>query len=141
MSSSMGLLINSNPLNRSWYWLRLFNYYRGALSLFFITVYLNGWAELLISPEYYRPFIFYTASVVYIIAFVIFMPSTMKTTASPRSSVVPLHKTRPLPSRPRRRTGASPALALKEGESEACWAGEVCSSLSISPLSVNANND
>jgi two-component system sensor histidine kinase PilS (NtrC family) len=71
----MGLLINSNPLNRSWYWLRLFNYYRGALALFFITVYLNGWAALLISPDYYRPFVFYSASVAYIIAFVVFMPS------------------------------------------------------------------
>ena len=75
MSSSTGYLKDNNPLNPSWYWLRLFNYYRGALALFFITVYLNGWAELLITPDYYRPLVFYTASIAYIMAFVIFMPS------------------------------------------------------------------
>jgi len=74
MRNSASYLKDNNPTNPSWYWLRLFNYYRGALSLLFITVYLNGWAELLINPDYYRPFVFYTASVAYIIAFVVFMP-------------------------------------------------------------------
>jgi two-component system sensor histidine kinase PilS (NtrC family) len=75
MSSSASYPTDNNSLNPSWYWLRLFNYYRGALALFFITVYLNGWAELLINPDYYRPLVFYTASIAYIMAFVIFMPS------------------------------------------------------------------
>jgi len=75
MSSSTSYPTDNNPLNPSWYWLRLFNYYRGALALFFITVYLNGWAELLITPDHYRPLVFYAASIAYIMAFVIFMPS------------------------------------------------------------------
>jgi two-component system sensor histidine kinase PilS (NtrC family) len=75
MISPAGYLKDNNRLNPSWQWLRLFNYYRGALALFFITIYLNGWAELLISPQDYRPFVFYIASIAYIIAFVVFMPS------------------------------------------------------------------
>ena len=31
-----------------WYRLRLFNYFRGALALFFITIYLNGWLQALV---------------------------------------------------------------------------------------------
>ncbi len=75
MSNPASYLKDNTSLNPSWYWLRLFNYYRGALTIVFITVYLNGWAELLINPDYYRPFIFYVASIAYIIAFVVFMPS------------------------------------------------------------------
>lgn len=73
MNDPAGHLIDENRLNPSWYWLRLFNYYRGALALFFITIYLNGWAELLISPQSFRPLLFYTVSVAYIFAFIIFM--------------------------------------------------------------------
>lgn len=73
--NTAGYLINNNRLNPSWYWLRLFNYYRGTLALFFVTIYLNGWSELLIRPQDYQPFVFYIASIAYIIAFVIFMPS------------------------------------------------------------------
>lgn len=70
-----GYPTDNNRLNPSWHWLRLFNYYRGFLAIFFITVYLNGWAELLVRPQDYNPFVFYSASVAYIIAFVVFMPS------------------------------------------------------------------
>lgn len=70
--SPEGHLTNNN-LNPSWYWLRLFNYYRGSLALFFITISLNGWAELLIGPEDYNPLVFYNASVAYVLAFVVFM--------------------------------------------------------------------
>jgi two-component system sensor histidine kinase PilS (NtrC family) len=58
--------------NRSWHYLRLFNYYRGALSCFFLVLYLNGWTELFIRPEDYDPILFFLTSVAYTLSFILF---------------------------------------------------------------------
>jgi two-component system sensor histidine kinase PilS (NtrC family) len=71
----------ANDLNRklqqgapdSWHRLRLFNYFRGTLALFFITVYLNGWLLKLIPTGYANPELFITASLVYFIASIFFI--------------------------------------------------------------------
>lgn len=69
---------SSDNLNSSWYWLRLFNYYRGILALFFLTIYLNGWAKLFIPPAQFNPSAFFGASVLYVIAFLIFMQTVKR---------------------------------------------------------------
>ncbi len=71
----------ANDLNRklqqgapdSWHRLRLFNYFRGTLALFFITVYLNGWLLKLIPTGYANPELFITVSLVYFIASIFFI--------------------------------------------------------------------
>jgi two-component system sensor histidine kinase PilS (NtrC family) len=65
--------VASENLNPDWYWLKLFNYYRGVLALFFLTIYLNGWAQLLAPPQNLIPSLFYSTSVFYVIAFLIFI--------------------------------------------------------------------
>lgn len=51
-----------------WYRLRLFNYFRVSLALFFITIYLNGWFPLLITSSFSYHGLFITASIFYLIA-------------------------------------------------------------------------
>jgi two-component system sensor histidine kinase PilS (NtrC family) len=71
----------ANDLNRKlqqgapdgWHRLRLFNYFRGTLALFFITVYLNGWLLKLIPTGYANPELFITVSLVYFIASIFFI--------------------------------------------------------------------
>lgn len=75
MQSNTGSNDTLHQGNPGWHRLRLFNYYRGALALFFLTIYLNGWAELLIRPQDFIPFVFYVSSIVYIMSFVIFLAS------------------------------------------------------------------
>lgn len=65
--------ITSQNLDPDWNRLKLFNYYRGVLALFFLTVYLNGWAQLLISQHSFIPSLFYSASFFYFIAFLVFI--------------------------------------------------------------------
>lgn len=60
-------------LNRSWGHLRLLNYYRGFLALLFLTLFLNGWTELLIPEKYYNPVLFYWTTVVYTFLCITFM--------------------------------------------------------------------
>ncbi|MCK5262996.1 MAG: hypothetical protein KAJ92_04885 [Gammaproteobacteria bacterium] len=62
-------LIHSNP---GWHRLRLFNYYRATLALFFITIYLNGWINLFISPKDFKPLLFFSAAILYLCIFFIF---------------------------------------------------------------------
>ena len=57
----------------SWYQLRLFNYYRGTLSLFFLTLYLNGWINLFIAPKDLNPLLFFGTSLFYLSAFFVFI--------------------------------------------------------------------
>jgi len=57
----------------AWYRLRLFNYYRGLLSLFFITIYLNGWLLELVPISYAHPELFITTSVIYLAASLFFI--------------------------------------------------------------------
>ena len=52
-------------LNRRWSHLRLLNYYRGFLSLLFLTLFLNGWTELLIPQAFYQPVLFYWTTLIY----------------------------------------------------------------------------
>jgi two-component system sensor histidine kinase PilS (NtrC family) len=66
-------ILNPDQHNRSWQYLRLFNYYRSALALLFLTLYINGWTEQFIRPADYNPQLFYWASIGYITACVIFM--------------------------------------------------------------------
>ena len=56
-----------------WHRLRLFNYFRGTLGLFFITVYLNGWLLKLIPTGYANPDLFITVSLVYFITSLFFI--------------------------------------------------------------------
>lgn len=62
----------------SWYRLRLFNYYRGSLSLFFITIYLNGWLIQLIPGSFGRPELFIATSTIYLIASLLFFISIIR---------------------------------------------------------------
>ncbi len=67
--------MNPGQLNPSWQYLRLFNYYRSALALLFLILYLNGWTELFIRPADYDQQLFYWASAGYISACFVFMLS------------------------------------------------------------------
>jgi two-component system sensor histidine kinase PilS (NtrC family) len=53
--------------------LRLFNYFRGLLSLFFIAIYLNGWFLQLIPTGFSHPELFITTSVIYLAASLFFI--------------------------------------------------------------------
>jgi len=61
--------------NLSWQYLRLFNYYRSALALFFLILYLNGWTEQFIRPSDYDQQLFHWASVGYVASCFAFMLS------------------------------------------------------------------
>ena len=61
-----------------WYRLRLFNYFRGTLALFFITVYLNGWLIKLIPTGYANPDLFITVSLLYFIASIFFVSGLVR---------------------------------------------------------------
>jgi two-component system, NtrC family, sensor histidine kinase PilS len=61
--------------NPGWQYLRLFNYYRSALALFFLILYLNGWTEQFIRPSDYDQQLFHWASVGYVAACFVFMLS------------------------------------------------------------------
>lgn len=62
----------------AWYGLRLFNYYRGLLALFFITIYLNGWLLKLIPGGFAHPELFITTSVLYLSASLVFIASIIR---------------------------------------------------------------
>ena len=57
----------------AWYRLRLFNYFRGFLSLLFIAIYFNGWLLKLIPERFSDPDLFITTSFVYLIASLFFI--------------------------------------------------------------------
>lgn len=59
--------------NAAWHRLRLFNYYRGTLALFFITIYLNGWISLLIPAQDFSPLLFLSVSMFYLFSFFAFI--------------------------------------------------------------------
>lgn len=56
----------------AWYRLRLFNYFRNSLALFFITIYLNGWLIPLIPKGYAHAELFISTSAIYFIASLFF---------------------------------------------------------------------
>jgi len=62
----------------AWYRLRLFNYYRGSLALFFITVYLNDWLLQLIPGKHANPGLFISTSVIYLAASLFFISGIIR---------------------------------------------------------------
>ncbi|NOQ68537.1 MAG: PAS domain-containing protein, partial [Gammaproteobacteria bacterium] len=56
----------------TWYRLRLFNYFRTSLALFFITLYLNGWLFQLIPSGFTHTELFITTSFIYLVASLLF---------------------------------------------------------------------
>ena len=67
------LIPNPELHHSSWKYLRLFNYYRAALALLFLTMHLNGWTDQFIRPTGYDQQLFYWAAIAYITASIIFM--------------------------------------------------------------------
>ena len=63
--------LQSSP--EAWHRLRLFNYFRGLLALFFITIYLNGWLLDLIPTGYAHPVLFITTSSIYLMTSLAFI--------------------------------------------------------------------
>ena len=62
----------------TWYRLRLFNYFRVSLALFFITIYLNGWFHLLITSEFSYDELFITTSIIYLLASLFFFAGIVR---------------------------------------------------------------
>jgi len=60
-------------VNRSWEHLRLLNYYRGFLSLLFLSLFLTGWTDLIFPQKHYNPVLFYWVSVIYAFLCITFM--------------------------------------------------------------------
>lgn len=56
-----------------WKRLRLFNYYRSALALLFLTLYLNGWTEFLVRPEVFFENVYFLAAIGYLVISIVFM--------------------------------------------------------------------
>jgi two-component system sensor histidine kinase PilS (NtrC family) len=70
------LLDTASPtdlVNPGWQRLRLLNYYRSILALFFITMYFNGWATEIFYGEGFTPDLFKLASLGYFLAGLIFI--------------------------------------------------------------------
>lgn len=72
MNTASQNILDKAHSSSSWHRLRLFNYYRGTLALFFITIYLNGWIGLFISPKDFHPFLFFSAAILYLCSFFAF---------------------------------------------------------------------
>ena len=51
-----------------WYRLRLFGYFRGALALFFIALYLNGWLQQLVPAQTINAGLYIITTTVYLVA-------------------------------------------------------------------------
>lgn len=56
----------------AWYRLRLFNYFRGSLSLLFITIYLKGWLIQLLPNAYTQTDLFISTAIFYLLASLLF---------------------------------------------------------------------
>ena len=63
----------SQSTDDAWYRLRLFNYFRGALALFFITIYFNGWLQQLIHENNENTALFIITTFIYLTTSVIFL--------------------------------------------------------------------
>jgi two-component system sensor histidine kinase PilS (NtrC family) len=75
----MNLLLRSSLpadlVDSGWRRLRLLNYYRCTLALFFIVMYFSGWATEIFHGDYYVPDLFKIASLGYFICSLIFIVS------------------------------------------------------------------
>lgn len=72
MNASSQNILDHIHSNSGWLRLRLFNYYRGTLALFFITIYLNGWISLFIEPRDFLPLLFFSTAILYLCIFFAF---------------------------------------------------------------------
>ena len=69
---------NNSILQRApdaWYRLQLFNYFRGLLALFFLTLYINDWLPQLIPAAYLHNTLYVITSISYLAASIIFATS------------------------------------------------------------------
>ena len=73
MKSLLSHTRNHQYTNTGWHRLRLSNYYRGTLALFFITIYLNDWIGFFISPKDFQPVLFFSATIIYLCSFFAFI--------------------------------------------------------------------
>lgn len=72
MSTTRPPDFNSAQPNPGWHRLRLVNYYRGTLALFFLTIYMNGWVGLFVSAKDFQPLLFFSATIFYLCSFFVF---------------------------------------------------------------------
>ncbi len=75
MSDTQTTKINNTSIQTApdtWYRLRLFNYFRTSLALFFIALYFNGWLFQLIPADFTRTELFITTSFIYLVASLLF---------------------------------------------------------------------
>lgn len=70
-SSNPNKLFQHGSLD-AWYRLRLFNYFRASLAMFFIAIYSNGWLLPLVPAGFAHAEIFITTSIIYFIASLFF---------------------------------------------------------------------
>ncbi|MDH5389463.1 MAG: ATP-binding protein [Gammaproteobacteria bacterium] len=73
MNTASQNILNHIHSSSGWHRLRLFNYYRGTLALFFITIYLNDWIDLFASHKDFQPILFLSASIFYFCSFFAFI--------------------------------------------------------------------
>lgn len=59
----------------AWHRLQLFNYFRGLLALFFITLYINGWLPQLIPAALLHNTLYVITSIIYLAASIVFATS------------------------------------------------------------------
>ena len=88
MNTAKQNILNNSHSNSGWDRLRLFNYYRSTLALFFITIYLNGWIGLFISPKDFQPFLFITTAILYLCSFFVFTLGIQRQQPSIQTQVI-----------------------------------------------------
>ena len=88
MNSASQNISNHIHSNSGWHRLRLFNYYRGTLALFFITLYLNGWIGVFISPKDIQPLLFFSVSILYLCLFFAFILGIQRQKPSLETQVI-----------------------------------------------------
>ena len=74
MNTANQNILNNISSDAGWHRLRQFNYYRGTLALFLITIYLNGWIGLLIPVKDFQPLLYSSTAFLYICTFFAFIP-------------------------------------------------------------------
>ncbi|MDH5611626.1 MAG: ATP-binding protein [Gammaproteobacteria bacterium] len=72
MNKATQNILNNIHSSPGWHRLRLFNYYRGTLSLLFLTIYLNGWIDLFISAKDFQSTLFLFTVIFYLCSFIVF---------------------------------------------------------------------
>ena len=80
-------LLNQSTTD-AWYRLRLFNYLRGSLALFFITLHLNNWLVQLLTRAHTNTDLFINTAVFYLVASLVFIIGIVKRKPSLQTQVV-----------------------------------------------------